>query len=123
VLTAGGIASLIAGALILFNSPLYRVSLLVVVAVAATTGLFFAFAIAKVVRAQSWPVVTGREGLIGRLAEARTPLDPEGSVFIQGELWHATVVDGPIAQGEQVEIVAMEGLRLTVKRAPEQKPS
>ena len=117
VLTAGGIASLIAGALLLFNSPLYRVSVIVVVAVAAVTGGFFAFAIAKVVRAQQWPVTTGREGLIGRLAETRTPLDPEGSVFIQGELWHATAVDGPIDQGEQVEIVAMEGLRLTVKRA------
>jgi len=117
VLTAGGIASLIAGALILFNSPLYRVSLVAVIAVAAVTGGFFAFAIAKVVRAQTWPVVTGREGLVGRLAEARTPLDPEGHVLIQGELWHATAVDGPIAQGEQVEVVAMEGLRLTVKRA------
>ncbi len=118
VLTAGGIASLIAGALILFNSPLYRVSLTVVVAVAATTGLFFAFAIAKVVRAQTWPVATGREGLIGRLAEARTPLDPDGSVFVWGELWRATAVDGPIDQGEQVEVVAVEGLRMTVKRAP-----
>jgi membrane-bound serine protease (ClpP class) len=118
VLTAGGIASLIAGALLLFNSPLYRVSVLVVVAVAAVTGLFFAFAIAKVVRAQAWPVVTGREGLVGRLTEARSPLDPEGYVYIQGELWRATAVDGPIAQGEQVEVVAMEGLRLTVKKAP-----
>jgi membrane-bound serine protease (ClpP class) len=118
VLTAGGIASLIAGALILFNSPLYRVSVLVVVAVAAVTGGFFAFAIAKVARAQTWPVVTGREGLVGRQAVARTPLDAEGYVFIQGELWHATAVDGPIAQGEQVEVVAMEGLRLTVRKAP-----
>jgi membrane-bound serine protease (ClpP class) len=118
VLTAGGIASLIAGALILFNSPLYRVSVIVVVAVALVTGLFFAFAIAKVVRAQTWPVTTGREGLVGRLATARTPLDPEGSVFVQGELWHATAVDGPIGQGEKVEIVAMEGLRLTVKKTP-----
>jgi len=123
VLTAGGIASLIAGALILFNSPLYRVSVIVVVAVAAVTGLFFAFAIAKVVRAQTWPVMTGREGLVGRLTTARTPLDPEGSVFVQGELWRASAVDGPIDQGEQVEVIAMEGLRLTVKRAHKQGPS
>lgn len=119
VLTAGGIASLIAGALILFNSPLYRVSVIVVVAAAVTTGLFFAFAIAKVVRAQSWPVATGREGMVGRLAEARTALDPEGSVFVRGELWSATAVDGPIAKGERVEVVAVEGLRMTVKRAPQ----
>lgn len=119
VLTAGGIASLIAGALLLFNSPLYRVSVIVVVAAAVTTGLFFAFAIAKVVRAQSWPVAAGREELVGRLAEARTALDPEGSVFVRGELWSATAVDGPIAKGERVEVVAVEGLRMTVKRAPQ----
>jgi membrane-bound serine protease (ClpP class) len=62
VLTAGGIASLIAGALLLFNSPLYRVSLVAVITVAAVTGLFFAFAIAKVVQAQKRPAVTGQEG-------------------------------------------------------------
>jgi membrane-bound serine protease (ClpP class) len=118
VLTAGGIASLIAGALILFNSPLYRVSLVAVVAVAGVTGLFFAFAIASVARAQKWPVLTGREGLIGEPAQARTPLDPDGMVFVKGELWQATALDGPIAQDDPVEIVSMEGFRLRVKKAP-----
>lgn len=122
VLTAGGIGSLIAGALLLFNSPLYRVSVIVVVMVAVITGLFFALAIAKVVRAQTWPVVTGREGLIGGVGEARTPLEPAGSVFVRGELWQATAVNGPIAKGEQVEVVAVEGLRLIVKRAPKEEP-
>ncbi len=117
VLTAGGIISLVAGALILFNSPLYRVSLAAVVAVALATGLFFAFAIAKVVQAQKRPPVTGREGLIGQIAQARTPLDPNGTVFVKGELWHATAVDGSISAGEAVEIVAVDGFRLRVKRA------
>jgi membrane-bound serine protease (ClpP class) len=117
VLTAGGIVSLVAGALILFNSPLYRVSLTAVVTVALVTGLFFAFAIAKVVQAQKRPATTGREGLIGRLAQARTALDPEGTVFVRGELWHASVVDGPIDAGEKVEIVAVQGFRLQVKKA------
>jgi membrane-bound serine protease (ClpP class) len=117
VLTVGGIASLIAGALILFNSPLYRVSISAVVAVAAVTGLFFAFAIAKVVQAQRRPAVTGREGLMGALAQARTPLDPEGTVLVHGELWDAVVVAGTIAQGENVEVVAVDGFRLRVRKA------
>ncbi len=116
VLTAGGIISLIAGALILFNSPLYRVSLAAVVAVALVTGLFFAFAIAKVVQAQRRPAMTGREGLIGQIAQARTALDPDGTVFVKGELWHATAVDGPLPAGERVEIVAVDGFRLKVKK-------
>ncbi|MFN2165949.1 MAG: NfeD family protein, partial [Anaerolineae bacterium] len=86
VLTVGGIVSLIAGALLLFNSPLYQVSITAVVTVAVMTGLFFAFAVAKVVMAHSKPSVTGREGLIGRIAQARTVLEPDGKVFVKGEL-------------------------------------
>ena len=119
VLTVGGVVSLVAGALILFNSPLYRVSLAAVVSIALVTGLFFAFAIAKVVQAQKRPAVTGREGLIGQLARARTALDPEGTVFVKGELWQATAMDGPVDAGERVKIVAVQGFHLQVQKAPE----
>ena len=115
-LTVGGIVSLVAGALILFNSPLYQVSISAVITVALATGGFFAFAIAKVVQAQKKPAVTGREGLIGQVARARTALDPQGRVFVKGELWEAVAVGEPIAPGEQVEIVAVEGFCLQVKR-------
>jgi membrane-bound serine protease (ClpP class) len=116
-LTVGGIVSLVAGALILFNSPLYRVSIAAVVAVAVVTAGFFAFAVAKVVQAQKRQAVTGREGLIGQVAQARTAFDPEGTVLVKGELWRAVGVDGPIEPGEWVEIVAVDGFRLQVKRA------
>jgi len=115
-LTVGGIVSLVAGALLLFNSPLYRVSIAAVVAVAVVTGLFFAFAVAKVVMAHRKPAVTGKEGLVGQLAEARTFLEPDGKVFLKGELWDATALDDPIGAGETVEIVAVDGFRLQVRR-------
>jgi membrane-bound serine protease (ClpP class) len=115
-LTAGGVVSLVAGALILFNSPLYQISISAVVAVAVVTGLFFAFAVTKVALAQRKPAVTGREGLIGEVGRARRPLDAEGAVLVQGELWDATAVDGPIAAGECVEVVAMDGFQLRVKK-------
>ncbi len=116
-LTVGGIVSLVAGALLLFNSPLYKVSIAAVVAVAVVTGLFFAFAVAKVVVAHRKPAVTGKEGLVGELAETRTFLEPEGKVFLRGELWDATALDGPIETGEIVEIVAADGFLLQVRRA------
>ena len=115
-LTVGGIVSLVAGALLLFNSPLYRVSIAAVVAVAVVTGLFFAFAVTKVVIAQRQPAVTGKEGLVGELAEVRTFLEPDGKVFLKGELWDATALDAPIGAGETVEIVAVDGFRLQVRR-------
>jgi membrane-bound serine protease (ClpP class) len=55
------------------------------------------------------------ELLIGRLGVVRTPLDPEGTVWVAGELWTAGSEDGPLAAGEQVEVVAVEGLRLRVR--------
>jgi membrane-bound serine protease (ClpP class) len=116
VLTVGGIVSLVAGALLLFNSPLYKVSLAAVLSVAVVTGLFFAFAVAKVVQTQRTPAVTGIEGLIGGLAQARTDLDPEGTVFIDGELWDARATTGAIEIGEMVEVVAVDGFCLSVRR-------
>lgn len=115
-LTVGGIASLAAGGLILFNSPLYRVSVAVIAGVATATGLFFAFVVAKAVRAQRNPVTTGREALTGQAAEAQTPIDPEGTVFLKGELWDAVADDGPIEKGARVQVVAVEGFRLRVRR-------
>ena len=120
VLTAGGIASLVAGALLLFNSPLYRISLSAVVSVAVVTGLFFAFAVAKIVQIQRKPATTGREGLIGHPAQVRRPLDPDGTVFLRGELWAATSLEGTIDLGEQVIVENAEGFRLFVRRAPEE---
>ncbi len=116
VLTVGGVVSLVAGALLLFNSPLYQISLSAVVSVALVTALFFAFAIAKVVQSHRRPTVTGREGLIGQRALARSRLNPDGTVFVKGELWQATALDGPVAPGEEVEIMAAEGFHLEVRR-------
>lgn len=117
VLTVGGVVSLVAGALLLFNSPLYRVSISAIVAVALVTGLFFAFAVTKVVQARRRPAVTGTESLIGQLGEARTALEPEGMVFVRGELWQAESLVGPIEKGERVEIAGMRGFRVQVRKA------
>ncbi len=117
-LTVGGVVSLIAGALILFNSPLYRVSVVAVVTVASLTGGFFAFAIAKVVQAQRKRAVTGKEGLVGERGRVRVTLDPHGKVLVKGELWDALAEGGVIEAGDWVEVVSVDGFRLRVKRVP-----
>lgn len=119
-LTAAGIGSLVAGALILFNSadaPTYaRISVPFVVTFALCFGLFFAFVVAKALQAQKPRPKTGIEGLIGARAEVRVALEPEGIVFLQGERWKAISEEGPIPVGEPVEVVAVEGFCLRVKR-------
>ena len=123
-LTLAGVGSFIAGALILFNSPgtpsFQRVSVPLVIGTGVATAAGFFILLTFVVRAHRRPVEVGREALIGRFGEARTPLAPAGSVQVAGELWSAAVEAGApgIAAGERVEVMGVEGLRLRVRPAP-----
>jgi membrane-bound serine protease (ClpP class) len=62
--------------------------------------------------------VTGREGMIGLKATVIEPLDPQGTVKVKGELWKASSVDSKtgINVNEEVIVIAIEGLRLIVRR-------
>ncbi|HEX7542408.1 MAG TPA: nodulation protein NfeD, partial [Anaerolineales bacterium] len=83
-LTAAGIGSFIVGALVLFNSPgtpqFQRVSLPLVIMVAAIIGISFAIIVGFALRAQKRPVITGQEGMRGQTGIARTDIDPTGQV-------------------------------------------
>lgn len=120
VLTAGGLASLLIGSLMLMRGrdPALAISLPVILAVVGLTGLFFAFVVGSAVRAHFWPVTTGKEGMIGAEGVARQDLAPRGTVFVAGELWQAVSDNGAIHAGEPVRVLAVEGLRLRVRKAP-----
>jgi membrane-bound serine protease (ClpP class) len=115
VLTVGGIASFVFGALILFSSPVYTISRALVISVAGGTGAFFAFAVSKALMAQKRKPATGREGLIGMRAVVRIPLEPEGMVMLAGELWKARAEEGTIDSGQTVEVVGLEGFTVIVR--------
>ncbi len=115
-LTAGGIASFIFGAVLLFQSSTFDVPWGTILSMAGLTGAFFAFIVAQAIRAQSWQVTTGSEALIGATAVARTDLDPQGTVFLKGEYWSAIADAGEIIKaGAQVKVVKREGFRLYVR--------
>lgn len=63
------------------------------------------------------PVRTGHEELIGARAEARTSLDPDGQVWIEGALWRARLTGdgGPLRPGDRVTVEAVDGLTLMVR--------
>ena len=118
ILAGGGLAALVLGAIIAFrdtptefqpNRILVGVLgfLLVVVFVSMAVGL---------ARMRKLRSETGTEALVGRMAVARTPLTPDGMVFIQGERWRAELEDGSAAEGEQVRVVSADGLRLRVRK-------
>jgi membrane-bound serine protease (ClpP class) len=116
ILATLGVVSFILGSMILFSSPFARVSRSLVVGVGLTTGVFFAFVMAKVFGAHRRRPTTGLEGLVGQLAVARSDLDPIGTVFLKGELWEAVAREGTVKNGEQVEVAEVDGFKLLVKR-------
>lgn len=120
-LTAAGVASLVIGALVLFNSPstpsFQRVSIPLIFGVAIATALFFTTVLTFALRAQRRPIEVGAEALVGRVGESRSALDPSGIVHVAGELWTASIELGaePIRTGERVEVVKVDGLKLVVR--------
>ena len=124
VLGIGGIALLTLGALLLVDGPIpeMRVSLLTALAVSIPLGLITVFLMDIALRARRGKVVTGAQGLVGEIGTARTALNPEGKVFIHGELWDA-VSAGNIDAGQAVVVRRIDGLRLEVEGAPAAQPS
>jgi membrane-bound serine protease (ClpP class) len=120
LLFAAGVACFLVGGSMLFDRP--DVSDLnvafwpVLVPAVAALSLFGAIVVFAVGRSLRRRQESGVSEMVGMLGRAATPLDPEGTVAIRGEFWHARA-DEPIAEGERVEAVAVEGLELRVRRA------
>jgi membrane-bound serine protease (ClpP class) len=55
--------------------------------------------------------------MVGRIGVVRRALDPEGQVQVDGELWRAVTHDGALPAGENVEILSVDGLTLTVSKS------
>lgn len=122
VLTIGGVISLLLGSLMLIDAPTpagagLRISWTVILPMVATTVGLFLFVVTAGIRAQLLRPATGSEGLIGVEGVARSPLGPEGQVFVDGALWRAVAEGEAIGEGERVKVVGREGLTLKVKKA------
>lgn len=124
-LTVVGVASFIGGALVLFNSSetpqFYRVSVPLVVVTGILTAATFFAAVTFAIRAQRTPVRMGHSALIGRTGRVQVPIPArgQGKVQLGGELWSAELAAGekPMKENQLVEVAAVDGLRLKVKRS------
>lgn len=116
VLAAGGIASMVLGAVLLVDTslPAMRIHFSVALAVAIPLGAITVFLMRLVLRARAHKVVTGEQGLIGSEAVVRTALTPEGKVWVHGEIWHARS-STTVPAGATVRIRAVHGLVLEVE--------
>ena len=119
LLSIGGIIALLLGSLMLFdpNGPEFlRLSLSTILPAVAAFAAFFICCVVLVVRAQRRRPRSVIDGLLQEGGVARSDLDPNGKVFIHGELWNATA-DQPIARGTDVQVTAVDGMLLHVTPA------
>jgi membrane-bound ClpP family serine protease len=59
--------------------------------------------------------VNGAEGMVGLVGKVVEPLNPNGLIKAEGEVWKARSINGPVAAGKKVRITGFEGLTLLVK--------
>ena len=114
-----GIALLVVGALTLIDpaqAPETAIALWVVLLVALGLATVAAIGVWLALRTRTQPVTTGQEAMIGKVAEVRRRLDPDGMVFVEGALWQAVSEDGAVEPGDWVRVVATHDLRLIVRR-------
>jgi membrane-bound serine protease (ClpP class) len=122
--TIGGTAALIAGGLLLFAgaAAALRVSNFSILGAVVLTLLFFISVMTAALRVRLRKPITGEEGIIGMVGEAKTDIAPEGTVMTKGALWRARTMETGIAAGSKVKIMASEGLVLLVEPMHESPP-
>jgi membrane-bound serine protease (ClpP class) len=123
VLAAIGVAGLVAAGIVALDSNNDNGD--VIGAALITLGVLSAISLYFVTRKvyaahRNQPVSTGTEEMIGSLAEARSAIDPEGQVWMQGTLWSARLAspDAPVRLGDKVKVEAVDGLTLVVRAEP-----
>ena len=114
--TVAGIAGLVFGGLILFDgTDPVTVSPWAIIAAVAGALLFFVSIMTAALRVRLRRPITGEEGIVGTIGEAKTDIAPEGMVLSKGMLWRARTMEMGIAAGDKVEVKATEGLVLLVE--------
>jgi membrane-bound serine protease (ClpP class) len=119
VVGVGGLVAFVLGSLLLFDRPDSTVQVdrgLIAGAALALGGFSFAVGF-LVVRSQRRRSAVGAEGMLGELGEVRRILTPgkRVKVFVHGEYWDADT-DEPLDEGDKVEVTAVSGLRMRVRR-------
>jgi membrane-bound serine protease (ClpP class) len=129
LLTVGGVACFIVGAVAFYGSPgpyLPSVSvawpiILTSAGLASLYGLVFVRTVLQM-RHIAVPAGSGMVGtvvLVGAIGEVRQDLDPVGSIYVARESWTAKLEgSGSAPRGSKVKVVRQEGLTLIVERLP-----
>jgi membrane-bound serine protease (ClpP class) len=120
VLGVGGVIALVAGGLLLFDDdmPGFGVPVPLVVGLALASGAVAVLGGQMALKARRRPVVSGREALVGAPGEVLHVADGEAWAQVRGERWKV-VGDAPLAAGQRVRVLGLDGLTLKVQAEPQ----
>ncbi len=112
----GGISAFVVGSVMLLDaaSPGFGPSWWLVGGVALLSAAFFMTVVTLALKARRRPIVSGREQMIGAVGEALATFKTDGRVRVHSEEWQARTHQ-PLASGQKVRVVGMEGLVLLVE--------
>lgn len=116
VLGTGGVISFVIGSVIFMHTgvPGYGIAVPVVVGIAIAASGILAGIVWMAVRSRRRPVVSGREEMLGAIAEVVEDFEGRGAVHVHGERWQARS-EVPLKRGQAVAVTGMRGLVLEVK--------
>jgi membrane-bound serine protease (ClpP class) len=115
LLSVAGVVSLMLGSLMLFRETWgMRLSLEVLIPTLVVVSGFFVVVAGLVFRAQRSKPFGGMRGLVGEVGIVRKSLDPDGKVFVHGELWNAAAREF-VEEGSKVKVVQVNNLVLEVE--------
>jgi membrane-bound serine protease (ClpP class) len=116
----GGIVAFVVGAVMLIDTDLpgFTVPWTLIGVLAIVTAAFVIVVVRMAVRARGRPLVSGVSSLIGADGEMVEDASDTGWANIRGETWQVRT-SAPLARGQKVRVVAVDGLLPRVAPAGE----
>ena len=116
ILATGGVIAMILGIVILVDTdvPELQIGWVPAAAITLPFAAISVFLLQLAIRSFRYKVTTGSEAMVGEFGDARSELNPDGTVFVHGELWNARS-DSAVAAGQRVRIVSVNGMTLEVE--------
>ena len=120
ILGIGGLVSMVAGMLILIDTPdpAVRIGLATALALALPFAVIFLILLVALIRSHRQKVATGDQGMVGLIGVAESDVYRAGRVKVRGEYWTA-YSSSPISAGKAVKVLAVENLTLKVEEVRE----
>jgi membrane-bound serine protease (ClpP class) len=114
----GGLIAFVLGSIILIDTDRvpsgFDIPYALIGGVAAASAAFVFLVVGMAVRQRRRPVLTGREHLIGAVAESLEDFEREGWARVHGESWRVRA-NAAVRRGERLRVTAIDGLILTVE--------